>query len=318
MSARLHPIIKYPGSKWRMADWIVSLMPPHKSYMEAFFGSGAVFFTKPRSRIETINDLDGEIVNLFRVVRDMPEALERAVALTPYSREEYERAWERHKAGDVTDPVELARITLVRYSQTHGSCSYYKSGWKNDRAGREYAYAVRYWNQLPEWIAATVERLKEAQIEQADGVELIRRFASPEVLIYADPPYVLSTRKQRQYNVEMADNAQHEALLAALLAHPGPVILSGYESALYNNALKGWTKLHRQTQCECGGARTETLWLMGLTYGELAARLTPGEEADIEARYQRWKAGQELSEWGGNYVRVRTHGTKKGHGSPIR
>lgn len=261
MSARLHPIIKYPGSKWRLADWIVSLMPPHKSYLEPFFGSGAVFFIKPRSRIETINDMDGEIVNLFRVVRDMPEALERAVALTPYSREEYERAWERCKAGDVTDPVELARLTLVRYAQTHGSCSYYKGGWKNDRAGREYAYAVRYWNQLPEWIAATVERLKEAQIEQADGVELIRRFASPEVLIYADPPYVLSTRKQRQYNVEMADNAQHEALLAALLAHPGPVMLSGYESDLYNDALQGWTKLHRQTQCECGGARTETLWL---------------------------------------------------------
>lgn len=255
------PIIKYPGSKWRLADWIVSLMPPHKSYLEPFFGSGAVFFTKPRSRIETINDLDGEIVNLFRVVRDTPEALERAVALTPYSREEYETAWERHKAGDVTDPVELARLTLVRYWQTHGSCRSKKSGWKNDRAGREYAYEVRYWTQLPEWIAAAMGRLKEAQIEQADAVELIRRFNHPEVLIYADPPYVLSTRKQRQYNVEMVDDAQHKALLDALLAHPGPVMLSGYESELYNDTLQGWTKLHRQTQSECGGARTETLWL---------------------------------------------------------
>lgn len=260
-NAKWRPIIKYPGSKWRLADWIVSLMPEHKSYLEPFFGSGAVFFTKPPSRIETINDLDGEIVNIFRVVRDTPEALERAVALTPYSREEYEAAWERHKAGDVTDPVELARLTLVRYWQTHGSCSYYKSGWKNDLAGREYAYAVRYWNQLPEWITAAMGRLKEAQIEQADAVELIRRFNHKEVLIYADPPYVLSTRKQRQYNVEMADDAQHKALLEALLAHPGPVMLSGYESDLYNDTLKGWTKLHRQTQSECGGARTETLWL---------------------------------------------------------
>lgn len=249
------------GSDRRLAEWIVSLMPPHKSYLEPFFGSGAVFFNKPPSRIETINDLDGEIVNLFRVVRDTPEALERAVALTPYSREEYETAWERHKAGDVTDPVELARLTLVRYWQTHGSCSYYKSGWKNDRAGREYAYAVRYWNQLPEWIAAAMGRLKEAQIEQTDAVELIRRFNHPEVLIYADPPYVLSTRKQRQYNVEMADDTQHKALLSALLDHPGPVMLSGYESELYNDTLQGWTKLHRKTQSECGGARTETLWI---------------------------------------------------------
>lgn len=254
-------IIKYPGAKWSIADWIVSLMPPHKSYLEPFFGSGAVFFSKPRSRIETINDLDGEIVNLFRVVRDMPEALERVVSLTPYSREEYERAWERCKAGSVTDPVELARLTLVRYWQTHGSNCYYKGGWKNDRAGREYAYAVKYWNNLPEWIAAALERLKEAQIEQIDAVELIRRFACPDVLIYADPPYVLSTRKQRQYNVEMADDAQHEELLAALLDHPGPVMLSGYESDLYNDTLKGWAKLHHKARSECGGARTETLWL---------------------------------------------------------
>lgn len=250
--AEQKPIIKYPGSKWRLADWIISLMPPHKSYLEPFFGSGAVFFKKPPSRIETINDLDGEIVNLFQVVRDRPEALERAVALTPYSREEYERAWELHKDGAVTDPVELARLTLVRYCQTRGSCSVYKAGWKNDRAGREYAYAVRYWNNLPEWIATAVERLKEAQIEQKPAVDVIRRFASPDVLIYADPPYVLSTRKQRQYNVEMAKDAQHEELLAALLAHPGPVMLSGYDNELYNDTLKGWDKLQTPARCEGG------------------------------------------------------------------
>lgn len=259
--AAQRPIIKYPGSKWRLAEWIVSLMPPHKSYLEPFFGSGAVFFNKPRSRIETINDMDGEIVNLFRVVRDMPEALERAVALTPYSRKEYDEAWERCKAGDVSDPVELARLTLVRYWQTHGSCSYYKGGWKNDRAGREYAYAARYWNNLPEWIAASVSRLKEAQIEQAPAVDVIRRFSHPEVLIYADPPYVLSTRKQRQYNVEMADDTQHAELLNVLLEHPGPVILSGYDNELYNQLLPGWVKLQRSAQAEGGAKRVETLWL---------------------------------------------------------
>ena len=254
-------ILKYPGSKWRMAEKIVSLMPEHKSYLEPFLGSGAVFFTKPRSRIETINDMDGEIVNLFRVVRDTPAALEREVALTPYSREEYERTWERYKAGDVKDPVELARLTLVRYWQTHGSCSVYKAGWKNDRAGREYAYAVRYWNDLPVWIAAAVERLKEAQIEQTPAVKLIRRFRHPDVLIYADPPYLLSTRKQKQYRVEMGGEVQHKELLAALLDHPGPVILSGYESDLYNDTLQGWLKIHESVQAEHGAPRVETLWL---------------------------------------------------------
>ena len=72
MNGKMEPrtVLKYPGSKWRIADWIIALMPPHKSYLEPFFGSGAVFFRKDPSRIETINDLDGEIVNLFRVIRE--------------------------------------------------------------------------------------------------------------------------------------------------------------------------------------------------------------------------------------------------------
>lgn len=254
-------VLKYPGSKWRIADWIIALMPPHKSYLEPFFGSGAVFFRKDPSRIETINDLDGEIVNLFRVIRDTPEALERAVALTPYSREEYEAAWGHHKAKDVGDPVELARLTLVRYWQTHGSCSCYKAGWKNDRAGREYAYAVRYWDRLPAWIAAAVGRLKSAQIEQAPAIDVIRRFSDPGVLIYADPPYLLSTRKQRQYNVELLDETQHIDLLKTLLDHPGPVMLSGYDNELYNDMLRGWVKDSRPTRSEGGHSRIETLWM---------------------------------------------------------
>ena len=149
------PVLKYPGSKWRMADWIISLMPPHRSYLEPFFGSGAVFFKKPPSRIETINDLDGEIANLFRCVREKTEELARAVELTPYCREEYERAWSWHREGNRAEGVEAARLTLVRYWQTHGSSgAIYKSGWKNDCAGREYAYDVRYWGE-----AAGMDRL---------------------------------------------------------------------------------------------------------------------------------------------------------------
>lgn len=256
----MRPIIKYLGSKWRLAEWIVSLMPEHRSYLEPFFGSGAVFFSKTPSRIETINDLDGEIVNLFRVVREQPEALERAVALTPYSREEYERAWERHKAGDVTNPVELARLTLVRYWQNVGSRQIYRAGWRRDVAGREAAYTLRNWVRLPESITTAMERLREAQIEHGDAVDLIRSYRSPDVLIYADPPYVIGTRNQKQYNVEMSDE-HHIELLKALLDHPGPVILSGYDSDLYNDRLKGWTKLSRHTTAENGFARTEVLWL---------------------------------------------------------
>lgn len=257
------PVLKYPGSKWKTAEWIISLMPPHKSYLEPFFGSGAVFFKKPPSRIETINDMDGEIVNLFRCIREQPEELARAVACTPYSREEYERAWSRFKAGTQAqaDGIEAARSTLVRYWQSHGSTVVYKGGWKNDRVGREYAYDVRYWRQLPEWIVNAADRLKSAQIEHGQAVDVIRRFRHPDVLIYADPPYVLSTRKGKQYIVEMAEDAQHIELLNALKEHPGAVILSGYENDLYNERLQGWTKLHRRAQAEGGAARLETVWL---------------------------------------------------------
>lgn len=254
-------ILKYPGSKWQLADWIVSLMPAHKSYLEPFFGSGAVFFTKPRSRIETINDLDGEIVNLFRVIRDQPEALERRIALTPFSRSEFEYAWELKGDADTVDPVERARLTMVRHWMTHGSRNIYKGGWQHDRVGREYAYSLRYWNHLPERIAAVVSRLKEAQIEQMDAVELIRRFRYPNVLIYADPPYLGSTRSSRQYHSEMLGENEHKQLLEVLLAHPGPVMLSGYDNELYNDTLGSWVKLQKRALAEGGFARVETLWL---------------------------------------------------------
>lgn len=258
---KARPIIKYPGSKQRIAEWIVDLMPEHRSYLEPFFGSGAVFFRKSPSPIETINDLDGEIVNLFRVVRDTPEALERAIALAPYSREEYDLAWGHHKKEDVTDSVELARLTLIRYWQAVGSRQIYRAGWRRDVAGREAAYTLRNWVKLPERMAEAMERLREAQIEHADGVDLIRKFRSPGVLIYADPPYVLQKRSQKQYNVEMADTRAHIELLKALRDHPGYVILSGYESELYNDMLHDWTVLKRDTTAENGVKRVEVLWV---------------------------------------------------------
>lgn len=254
----LRTILKYPGAKWRIADWIVNLMPEHKSYLEPYFGSGAALFRKPPSRIETINDLDGDVVNIFRCIRERGDELARAVALTPYSREEYENAFEH---SGVTDPVERARLFLLQHWQGHGFRTYCRSGWKNDIAGREYGYAVRYWDRLPAWVADTVERLKEVQIEQMPAVDLIRRFRRPDVLIYADPPYLLSTRKmKKQYRFEMSDS-DHVELLAALKDHPGPVMLSGYDSALYNDTLSGWQKLQTAARAEKGLRRTETLWV---------------------------------------------------------
>ena len=250
-------IIKYPGAKWRVSDWIISHMPEHKSYLEPFFGSGAVLFRKEPSRIETVNDLDSDVVNLFRCVQEDADRLCRLVSTTPYSRQVYLQAYE-----DITeDPYRQALNFLIKCWQGHGFRICYKSGWKNDVAGREYAYAVRYWNQLPEWILEVVCRLKQVQIEQMDAVVLISRFNRPDVLIYADPPYLLSTRNlKKQYVNEMSD-ADHIRLIQALRAHTGPVMLSGYDSVLYRDMLPDWERHEIETTAEKGLPRTEVLWI---------------------------------------------------------
>lgn len=250
-------MLRYPGSKWRIAEWIISHFPKHKSYLEPFFGSGAVLFNKSASNIETVNDLNGDVVNLFKVIRENPEALAGAVYFTPHSREEYERAWNDSPEKD----VEKARIFLVKSLQSHGFRSYKKSGWKNDIAGRERAYAARHWNELPDIIWEAAERLKQVQIEQMDAIELIKRFNHPEVLIYADPPYLLSTRTGKQYDFEMTTEWEHCRLLEALMDHKGYVVLSGYDSELYNEYLKEWSKAEIQSNAEKGLYRVETIWM---------------------------------------------------------
>ncbi|MDE7454093.1 MAG: DNA adenine methylase, partial [Clostridia bacterium] len=123
----MNAILKYPGGKWRIAEWIISHFPPHKVYCEPFFGSGAVFFTKSACNIETINDVDGNVVNLFRVCRDNPAELARALEFTPWSREEYVNCAELK----INDPIERARRTVVRFHQSFGTDNHSKKSWRN-------------------------------------------------------------------------------------------------------------------------------------------------------------------------------------------
>lgn len=253
----MKPVLKYPGAKQGISSWIIGHFPPHKSYLEPYMGSLAILLNKGRSPIETVNDLDDEVVNLFTLLRDNPEPVMRAVALTPYAREEYSRAYQ----GTVRDPVEKARRFLVSTWQSFGfRQNFYKVGWKRDIAGREAAYAARHWAALPQSIAQVVERLQGVQIEQQDAVELIQAYNNPDVLIYADPPYVLSTRHGKNYRHEMTDN-DHVQLLEALKNHKGPVVLSGYDCPLYREHLQGWQTDSIQTYASHAKPRTETIWM---------------------------------------------------------
>lgn len=252
-------VMKYPGAKWSMAHWIISKFPEHRSYLEPFFGSGAVLFSKPRSDIETVNDLDGDVVNLFQWIRRDPERLANEIRWTPYARDVYEGAF----SGMKTEPDSFQRAVcfytymMMGYGfRTNGN----KTGWKIDLQGREKAYAANMWCNAPDRILQAAERLRGVQIENRPAVQLIRRFNFPNVLVYADPPYLMETRFGEQYRMEMTEQ-DHLELLECLLQHKGPVLLSGYRSALYCEMLKDWHMETITVRNQRADAAEECLWM---------------------------------------------------------
>ena len=261
------PVLKYSGSKWRIAKWICGHIPAHRTYLEPFFGSGAVFFNKKLSHVETINDLNGDVVNLFRVIRDRREEIIRVVALTPWSRREYYDSYE--KTGD---PVEDARRFLVRCWGAYGAKLSDRAGWASDIQGRKGTCLPKVWGGLPNRITVAAERLMQAQIEEQPALDLMRRYRYPEVMIYADPPYLLSTRSKRQYAAEMTDQ-DHVELLEALDDHPGPVLLSGYAHDLYEAKLGHWNRVEIRAHAQNGKRRVEVLWINPVAAKFLQVRL---------------------------------------------
>lgn len=250
-------IIKYPGSKWSIANWIISFFPEHHSYLEPYFGSGAVFFNKSRSNIETVNDLDGNVVNLFEWIRKDPEKLAHEIYYTPYARQVYEDAF----AVVPENSLEQAVSFYISLNMSHGfRTNGEKVGWKNDVQGRERAYAAQDWCNLPEKIMQAAERLRGVQIENKPAVELIQRFNYSNVLIYADPPYVLRTRHGKQYRCEMTDKEQEE-MLDVLLVHQGSVLISGYDNDLYNDRIKSWYREETTCYSQVCSKKREILWM---------------------------------------------------------
>lgn len=257
-------ILKYPGSKNRIAPWIIQRIPEHHSYVEPYAGSLAVLLNKEPSAIETVNDLDWDVCNLFGCIKKDAEKLASMVAMTPYSRSEYDDAF-KMDLDDLMckiDPFRKACRFLIQCWQGHGfRTNGYKVGWKNDVQGRENMYAVYNWYRLPEWIIAIVDRLKQVQIENRPALEVIKRFWYPNVFIYLDPPYPLSTRTAKQYKHEMTDS-EHADLLEIMLRFPGKAIISGYDNDLYNETLKDWHKDSVKGYAEYHGAdRREVVWM---------------------------------------------------------
>lgn len=249
-------VLKYPGAKNRLASWICNYIPKHSVYVEPFFGSGAVFFHKAPCHIETINDINDEVVNFFKVLRENPKKLIESIQLTPYARKEYINAY---KIGDSDSDLEKARKFCVRCWQGFGASNRYQNGWRSGQC-QTSPNPAKSWSNLQETLDIAAKRLRSVQIENLSATELLKRYNTKDVFIYADPPYLPETRKGYLYEYEMTKQ-DHIELLELLRKHPGQILLSGYDNDLYNECLSGWKKVQKKTQAETGLKRIETLWM---------------------------------------------------------
>ncbi|MCE7083473.1 DNA adenine methylase [Streptomyces sp. ST2-7A] len=255
------PPVPYFGSKAGIAGWIADLLPEHRHYIEPYAGGLSVLLTKKPAPMETVNDLDGELMTFWRVLRDHPDDLARACALTPHSRAEHAAAHEPAPAGD---DLETARRVWVRLTQSRGG-SLRPTGWRHYVTTSGSATGMPgYLTGYAGRIAATAERLHHVSLECAPALDLITKYgAADDVLLYVDPPYLGTTRTPgTRYRHEMRTPDEHQELATALAGCRAAVVLSGYDSPLYTQLYDGW---HRTTCPAITGngtdrTRTEVLW----------------------------------------------------------
>lgn len=267
MNAPTRPALRYMGGKWRLAPAILSHFPHHKTYVEPFGGAASVLLRKPRAFQEVYNDLDGEIVGLFRVLRDPDGAAElaRLIELTPFARDEFEASYERSP-----DPIENARRTVVRSFMGFGSTAVAlrrRTGFRaiSERNGK---HPARDFAGMPAALLAISDRMRGVVIENRPALDVMARCDGPNTLIYADPPYLHATRSAKRvhgtlehaYAFEMTD-AGHGELLAWLAGCRSMVVLSGYPNALYEAALASWRRVEIRALADGARKRTEVLWI---------------------------------------------------------
>lgn len=199
------------------------------------------------------------------MLRDQGNELMKLITLTPFSRREYERAYE--PAGN---EIERARRFAVKCWMGFGCGNLYRNGFKSGQQ-KKSPNPARAWEELPETLVLASERLRGVQIENLPAVELIRRYDTRDVFMYVDPPYLHGTRKNYLYKHEMK-NEEHEELLQLLAKHPGQILLSCYDNEMYEDALPGWKKVQKSTYAEGGRKRVETL-LMNYEIGQVELQL---------------------------------------------
>lgn len=254
------PVLRYPGGKYRLRKWVISHFPEHEFYVEPYGGGGSVLMEKTPSRGEIYNDIYGDAVNVFRVLRDPDQAreLERLIRLTPCSYEEYKHAYEF-----CDDPVERARRTIYRSFMTIGADGVTRksAGFRGLKNNETIVTAAQEWTRYPDVITRFTNRLRNVLIENRDALAVMKFYDKATTLFYVDPPYVMSTRTKRSVYVNELSDHDHEELSMVLHSLKGMIILSGYTSNLYEQLYSDWKKISKSTTAQNGKRRFECIWL---------------------------------------------------------
>lgn len=267
MSTPIRPVLRWHGGKWRLAPWIIKHFPVHKIYVEPFGGAASVLLQKPPIPAEIYNDLDSTVVTLFRVLRNPVTAseLQRRLRLTPFAREEFDWSYE-----PATDPIDRAHKAVVLSFMGFGSDSVTRSCRTGFRAklSDERALPSQAWASYWEAIPSFTSRFAAVTIENKPAIELVDRYDTKDTLFYLDPPYMHSTRSSLKgrtksthgYAHEMVD-LDHDRLLDRIRSVSGMCIISGYPTPVYDQALRGWTRIERKALADGAKERTEVLWI---------------------------------------------------------
>jgi len=261
-------VLRWHGGKWLLAPWVIEHLPAHRVYVEPFGGAASVLLRKPRAYAEVYNDLDSDVVGMFRVLQDLASAsrLIELLKLTPFARAEFELGYEISG-----DPIEEARRLIVRSFMGFGSDGFNRAVKTGFRSGsnRSGTTPAHDWTNYPEALGAIVGRMRGVVIENRPAVQVMEKHDSAETLHYVDPPYLPETRSDKSrkggdryhaYRHEL-NEADHRELLERLFALKGMVVLSGYPAPLYDDALPGWKRVERVALADGARERIEVLWI---------------------------------------------------------
>lgn len=265
-------IVPLVGGKAKVVDQILAVFPPHQVYVEPYGGTAVVLLNKPPVEIEVYNDINLQLFYLFKVLREQPEALRRALVLTPYHRHEFVRALDTDwLPTSPEEEVEYARRAFVQYRMAYGGRGQERPTWTSNRCpeGRALCKGVSAWLTAIDGVLPYVaQRFRRVQIECREALDVIHRYDGPHTLFYVDPPYLPSTRGDRiYYGTGEMTWEDHRQLACVLNEVQGAVVLSGYPSASYEEWYErlGWRRvdLTYRAQILKGGGKVvpESLWL---------------------------------------------------------